>query len=99
MRIVFPLALNAAKIAFSVANSPLVKTAIAGEDPNWGRIIMAIGKSGGTIDLKRLSIKFGELNIVYKGKYIAIIVGAISKGEIYWNLYIVPGDRYNLFMN
>ncbi len=62
---------EAKKIAFSVANSPLVKTAIAGEDPNWGRIIMAIGKSGGTIDLKKLSIKFGELNIVYKGKLYA----------------------------
>ena len=37
---------DAKKIAFSIANSPLVKTAIAGEDPNWGRIIMAIGKAG-----------------------------------------------------
>ncbi len=55
-------------IAFSIANSPLVKTAIAGEDPNWGRVVMAIGKSGASIDLKKLSIKFGELSIVYKGK-------------------------------
>ena len=59
---------EAKKIAFSIANSPLVKTAIAGEDPNWGRVVMAIGKSGATIDLKKLSIKFGELIIVYKGK-------------------------------
>ena len=59
---------DAKKIAFSVANSPLVKTAFAGEDPNWGRIIMAIGKSEVNINLNNLSIKFGELNIVYKGK-------------------------------
>ncbi len=59
---------EAKKIAFSIANSPLVKTAIAGEDPNWGRIVMAIGKSGSTINLKKLSIKFGEINVVYKGK-------------------------------
>ena len=56
------------KIAFSIANSPLVKTAIAGEDPNWGRILMAIGKAGVSIDIDKLSIKFGELNIVQKGK-------------------------------
>ncbi len=59
---------NAKEIAFSIANSPLVKTAIAGEDPNWGRIIMAIGKSDVAINLEKLSIKFGDLNIIYKGK-------------------------------
>ena len=59
---------EAKKIAFSIANSSLVKTAIAGEDPNWGRIIMAIGKSDATINLNQLSIKFGELNVVQKGK-------------------------------
>ena len=59
---------DAKKIGFSIANSPLVKTAIAGEDPNWGRIIMAIGKSEVLLNLKRLSIKFGNLNIVQKGK-------------------------------
>ncbi len=59
---------DAKKIAFSVANSPLVKTAIAGEDPNWGRIIMALGKAGATLNLDKLSIKFGNLNVVYKGK-------------------------------
>ena len=45
---------DAKKIAFSIANSPLVKTAIAGEDPNWGRIIMAIGKSQAQIKIKSL---------------------------------------------
>ena len=59
---------DAKKIAFSIANSPLVKTAIAGEDPNWGRIIMAIGKAGPKINLKKLSIKFGNIKIVQHGK-------------------------------
>ena len=61
---------DAKKIAFSIANSKLVKTAIAGEDPNWGRIIMAIGKSGVDIDLKRLSIKFGNIKIIEKGQLV-----------------------------
>jgi glutamate N-acetyltransferase / amino-acid N-acetyltransferase len=60
--------IEARQIAFSIANSPLVKTAIAGEDPNWGRIIMAIGKAGANINLKKLSIKFGDLKIVQDGK-------------------------------
>ena len=51
---------SAKNIAFSVANSPLVKTAVAGEDPNWGRIIMGIGKSGESIDFKKLKIKIGD---------------------------------------
>ena len=59
---------EAKKIAFSIANSPLVKTAIAGEDPNWGRVVMAIGKAGTTIDIDNLSIKFGDYNIIQKGK-------------------------------
>ena len=59
---------DAKKIAFSIANSNLVKTAIAGEDPNWGRIIMAIGKSGVKIDLKKLSISFGGIKIIEKGQ-------------------------------
>ncbi len=59
---------NAKEIGISIANSSLVKTAIAGEDPNWGRIIMAIGKAGIDINLKKLSIKFGDLKIVSNGK-------------------------------
>jgi glutamate N-acetyltransferase/amino-acid N-acetyltransferase len=58
---------DAKKIAFSIANSPLVKTAIAGEDPNWGRVIMAIGKAGPNINLKKLSMKFGDLKIIQDG--------------------------------
>ena len=61
---------DAKKIAFSIANSNLVKTAIAGEDPNWGRIIMAIGKSEVDIDLKKLSIKFGDTRIIEKGQLV-----------------------------
>ena len=59
---------QAKTISFSVANSPLVKTAIAGEDPNWGRIIMAIGKSGEKISSDKIEIKFGELKVAEKGK-------------------------------
>ncbi len=59
---------DAKKIAFSIANSPLVKTAIYGEDPNWGRIIMAIGKSEADINIDKLSIKFGDIQVVQKGK-------------------------------
>jgi len=61
---------DAKKIAFSIANSNLVKTAIAGEDPNWGRVIMAIGKSGIDIDLKKLLIKFGKIKIIEKGQLV-----------------------------
>ncbi len=60
--------LSGKKIAFSVANSPLVKTAISGEDPNWGRVIMGIGKSGENIDKSKLTIKFGEFLVCEKGQ-------------------------------
>ena len=59
---------DAKKICFSIANSPLVKTAIAGEDPNWGRIIMAIGKSKVNLNPNKLSIKFGNISIIENGK-------------------------------
>jgi len=61
---------DAKNIAFSIANSNLVKTAIAGEDPNWGRVIMAIGKSGVDIDIKKLSIKFGNIKILENGQLV-----------------------------
>ena len=59
---------DAKKIAFSIANSPLVKTAVAGEDPNWGRIIMAIGKSRVSVNLNKLNINLGDIKIVDKGQ-------------------------------
>ncbi len=59
---------SAKNIAFSIANSPLVKTAVAGEDPNWGRIVMGIGKSGEMIDIKKLKIKIGNFVVAENGK-------------------------------
>jgi glutamate N-acetyltransferase/amino-acid N-acetyltransferase len=53
--------------AMSIANSPLVKTAIAGEDPNWGRVVMAIGKSGAPADRDTLSISFGDVKVASNG--------------------------------
>lgn len=58
---------DARKIALSVANSPLVKTAIAGEDANWGRVVMAVGKSGAQADRDTLSIKFGDITVAEDG--------------------------------
>ena len=59
---------SAKNIAFSIANSPLVKTAVAGEDPNWGRIVMGIGKSGEIVDQKKLKIKIGNFVVAENGK-------------------------------
>jgi glutamate N-acetyltransferase/amino-acid N-acetyltransferase len=59
---------SAKNIAFSIANSPLVKTAVAGEDPNWGRIVMGIGKSGEAVDQKKLKLKIGNLVVAENGK-------------------------------
>ena len=59
---------DARKIAFSIANSPLVKTAISGEDANWGRVVMAIGKAGVQIKHEKLSIKFGKISVISNGK-------------------------------
>ncbi|MGY9049864.1 N-acetylglutamate synthase [Puniceibacterium antarcticum] len=53
--------------ALSIANSPLVKTALAGEDPNWGRIVMAVGKSGAAADRDTLSIRFGDILVAENG--------------------------------
>jgi len=55
-------------ISFSIANSPLIKTAVAGEDPNWGRILMGIGKSGEKVDQKKIIIKLGEFVVAENGK-------------------------------
>jgi len=59
---------SAKNIAFSVANSPLFKTAVAGEDPNWGRIAMGIGKSGELVDQKKLKIKIGNFVVAENGR-------------------------------
>ena len=58
----------ARRIAFSIANSPLVKTAIAGEDPNWGRVVMAVGKAGEAADRDRLAIWLGDIEVAREGE-------------------------------
>src|SRR5712672_2041846 len=58
---------SARRIAMSVANSPLVKTAVAGEDANWGRVVMAVGKAGEPANRDRLSIWFGGIRVAHKG--------------------------------
>ncbi len=58
---------DARKVGLAIANSPLVKTAIAGQDANWGRVVMAVGKSGATADRDRLSIRFGDIWVAREG--------------------------------
>jgi glutamate N-acetyltransferase/amino-acid N-acetyltransferase len=60
-------AVDAKTHAMAIANSPLIKTAIAGEDPNWGRVVMAIGKSGAAADRDLLSIRFGDIEVAKDG--------------------------------
>lgn len=59
---------SAKKIALSIANSPLVKTAVAGEDANWGRVVMAVGKAGEPADRDRLAIWFGDIRVAVEGE-------------------------------
>jgi glutamate N-acetyltransferase / amino-acid N-acetyltransferase len=59
---------SARRVALSIANSPLVKTAIAGEDANWGRVVMAVGKAGEPADRDRLSIWFNGIRVAHKGE-------------------------------
>jgi glutamate N-acetyltransferase / amino-acid N-acetyltransferase len=59
---------SARRIALSIANSPLVKTAIAGEDANWGRVVMAVGKAGEPADRDKLSIWFGDIRVAHRGE-------------------------------
>jgi glutamate N-acetyltransferase/amino-acid N-acetyltransferase len=58
----------ARRVGFSIANSPLVKTAIAGGDPNWGRVVMAVGKAGEAADRDRLSIRYGDVLVAKDGE-------------------------------
>ncbi|SIN99778.1 glutamate N-acetyltransferase [Parasphingorhabdus marina DSM 22363] len=77
---------SAKKVAMSVANSPLVKTAIAGEDANWGRVVMAVGKAGEPADRDRLSISFGGMTVARDGvvvpDYDEAPVAEHLKGEV-----------------
>ena len=75
----------ARRIAFAIANSPILKTAIAGEDPNWGRVVMAVGKSGEAADRDRLAIWFGPHLVARDGErapdYVEQTVAAYMKGS------------------
>ncbi len=78
---------DAKKIGKSIANSPLFKTAMSGSDSNWGRIIMAVGKSGAKLDPEKLKLKFGKFIILQKGKklnlsYINLINKYLKQSEI-----------------
>jgi glutamate N-acetyltransferase/amino-acid N-acetyltransferase len=78
---------SARRIALSIANSPLVKTAIAGEDANWGRVVMAVGKAGEPADRDRLSIWFNGIRVAHKGERDpaydeAAVSAAMKKPEI-----------------
>ena len=59
---------SAKRIALSIANSPLVKTAIAGEDANWGRVVMAVGKAGEPAERDLLSVWFGDIRVARQGE-------------------------------
>ena len=61
---------SAHRVALSIANSPLVKTAIAGEDANWGRVVMAVGKAGEPADRDKLSIRFGGVEVAAEGRVV-----------------------------
>jgi glutamate N-acetyltransferase/amino-acid N-acetyltransferase len=75
----------AKRIGFAIANSPLVKTALAGEDPNWGRIVMAVGKSGEAADRDTLTIRFGDIVVAREGErapdYVEATVAKYMKNE------------------
>jgi len=89
---------DAKKIAFSIANSPLVKTAISGEDPNWGRIVMAVGKAGINLNLSKLIILFGDFKIVERGQLSeryneAEVAEYMKNEEIEINIEIGTGSK------
>nr|WP_047581936.1 bifunctional glutamate N-acetyltransferase/amino-acid acetyltransferase ArgJ [Methylobacterium sp. ZNC0032] len=76
---------SAKRVALSIANSPLVKTAIAGEDANWGRVVMAVGKAGEPADRDRLDIGFGDIVVARQGarapSYDEVAVSDYMKGD------------------
>jgi glutamate N-acetyltransferase / amino-acid N-acetyltransferase len=76
---------SAHRVALSIANSPLVKTAVAGEDANWGRVVMAVGKAGEPAERDSLSIRFGPIRVAYEGErdaaYDEEAVSAYMRGQ------------------
>ena len=83
---------RAKKIAFSIANSPLVKTAVAGEDPNWGRILMGIGKSGEEVDPKKIIIQLGDFTVAEKGKISESYNEEKLKEYMEWDAILITVD-------
>ena len=83
---------GAKKIAFSIANSPLIKTAVAGEDPNWGRILMGVGKSGEVIDPKKIIIKLGSFIVAEKGKISESYSEEKLKEYMEWDSILITVD-------
>src|SRR5262249_35673368 len=77
---------SARRIAMSIANSPLVKTAVAGEDANWGRVVMAVGKAGEPADRDRVSIWFNGIRVARRGQrdpaYDEAAVAAVMKRPV-----------------
>ena len=82
----------ARKVGFSIANSPLFKTAIAGEDPNWGRIVMAVGKSGENIIQNKLKIKIGDYLVAEAGKVANDYNEKKLKKYMEWDSIIIEVD-------
>jgi glutamate N-acetyltransferase/amino-acid N-acetyltransferase len=87
---------SARRVAMSIANSPLVKTAIAGEDANWGRVVMAVGKAGEPADRDKLSIWFGGIRVAHKGARDpaydeAVVSAAMKKPEISLKVHLGLG--------
>jgi glutamate N-acetyltransferase/amino-acid N-acetyltransferase len=72
-------------VALSIANSPLVKTAVAGADANWGRVVMAVGKAGEPAERDLLSIWFGDIRVAHAGErdpgYDEAAVSAYMRGQ------------------
>ena len=87
--------LSAKKIALSVACSPLVKTAIAGEDPNWGRVVMGIGKSGEKVDKNKISIKFGEFLLSENGAPVENINLDNIREYMKWDSIVIEINLYS----
>ena len=90
---------SAKRIALSVANSPLVKTAVAGEDANWGRVVMAVGKAGEPADRDRLAIRFNDVRVAHEGRrdpdYSEEAASAVMRGSeitIGIDLGLGPGE-------
>ncbi len=83
---------SARRIAMSIANSPLVKTAVAGEDANWGRVVMAVGKAGEPADRDRLAISFGDIRVAVKGERDAAYSEAATSAYMKQDHIVITAD-------